>query len=643
MRDSKTPNAGPDARSGPSQLQRLAADTLRTLAIDTVQKANSGHPGLPMGMADAAMVLWTRVLKYDPSDPDWPDRDRFVLSAGHGSALLYGLLHLSGYDLPLGELQAFRRWGSRTPGHPERGLTPGVEITTGPLGQGLASAVGLAMAERWLAERFNRPGFTIVDHHTYVIASDGDMMEGVSHEACALAGHLGLGKLVVLYDDNGISIDGPTSLAMTEDVLGRFGAYGWHTSRADGHDAAAVEAAVVAAREERDRPSLVACQTHIGFGSPNRQDKSKAHGEPLGVDEVRLTKQRLGWPPDAEFRVPEEVAAFMREAGASGTQRHADWKGELVRYQAEHPELARAFREALSGELPEGWDRDVPAPSLEKPLATRAASGAMLNAIAPRVPTLIGGSADLTRARHGQHPQRPRAPRRRSALRRHVPRLRGLHAAGDPAGGDDGATRHLRVHTRPTHQPVEHLAGLRAIPNLVVFRPADATETIEGWRVALERRHGPTALILTRQALPVLDRSSYPAADGARRGAYVLAESPDFQVILIATGSEVQLALEARKLLETKGIPSRVVSMPSWELFAQAPAEYRESVLPSRVRARVAVEAGATLGWERHVGLDGAIVGLDRFGASAPYKEVFARLGFTAEAVAEAVRGLPSS
>jgi transketolase len=678
MPDSKAGGAGSAASPTPPQLQRLAADTLRTLAMDTVQKANSGHPGMPMGMADAAMVLWTRVLKYDPSDPGWPDRDRFVLSAGHGSALLYGLLHLSGYDLPLGELQTFRRWGSRTPGHPERGLTPGVEITTGPLGQGLASAVGLAMAERWLAARFNRPGLAIVDHHTYVIASDGDMMEGVSHEACALAGHLGLGKLVVLYDDNGISIDGPTSLAMTEDVLGRFGAYGWHTSRADGHDAAAMEAAVEAAREERDRPSLIACQTHIGFGSPNRQDKSKAHGEPLGAEEVRLTKQRLGWPPDEEFRVPEEVVGFIREAGASGTQRHADWKGELVRYQAEHPELARAFREALSGELPEGWDRDVPAPSLEKPLATRAASGSVLTAIAPRVPTLIGGSADLT-------PSNNTLPKGESSLSRDdfsgryvrfgvrehgmgsILNGLALHGGARPYGATflvfaDYMRPAIRLAAMmelpvtfvfthdsiglgedgPTHQPVEHLAGLRAIPNLTVFRPADATETIEGWRVALERRHGPTALILTRQALPVLDRSSYPSADGAKRGAYVLAESPDFQVILIATGSEVQLALEARKLLETKGIPSRVVSMPSWELFAEQPAAYRESVLPSRVRARVAVEAGATQGWERHVGLDGAIVGLDRFGASAPYKEVFARLGFTAEAVAEAVRGVLS-
>jgi transketolase len=654
------------------RLRRLAADTVRTLAMDGVQKANSGHPGMPMGMADAAVVLWTQFLKYNPADPTWPDRDRFVLSAGHGSMLLYSLLYLSGYDLPLEQLQAFRQWGSRTPGHPEYGLTPGVETTTGPLGQGLANAVGLALAERWLAEHFNRPGFELVNHHTYVIASDGDMMEGISHEAAALAGHLGLGKLIVLYDDNGISIDGPTSLSFSEDVLARFAAYGWSTHHVDGHDPEAVQAAISAAQAETKRPSLIACKTHVGFGSPNRQDTSKAHGEPLGVDEVRLAKERLGWPPDEHFYVPAEVYEFVREAGAAGAVEQAEWQACFDGYTEIYPKLAAAFRRAISGELPADWDHGWPTFSIDKPLATRAASGAVLNAIAPRIPTLLGGSADLT-------PSNNTLPKGEGYLTREnfsgryihfgvrehgmgaILNGLALHGGVRPYGGtflifSDYMRPAIRLaalmklpvvfifthdsiglgEDGPTHQPIEHFTSLRAIPNLAVFRPADATETVEAWRAALTRPHGPTALILTRQAIPVIDRARYALAQGAARGGYILSETEDPEVILIGTGSEVHLALAAQEMLATQEVRARVVSMPCWELFDAQPDEYRETVLPSDIRARVAVEAGATLAWSRYVGLDGRIVGLDRFGASAPYQVIYQKLGLTAEAVAEA-------
>lgn len=655
------------------------ANTIRALAMDAVQQASSGHPGMPMGMADAAAVLWTQFLKHNPADPAWPDRDRFVLSAGHGSMLLYALLHLTGYDLPLEQLRAFRQWGSRTPGHPERGVTPGVETTTGPLGQGIGNAVGMAIAERWLAARFNRPGLEIVDHFTYVVASDGDMMEGVSHEACALASHLGLGRLVVLYDDNGISIDGPTSLAFTEDVAARFAAYGWHVQRVDGHDTAAVEAAIRAARAETARPSLIACKTHIGYGSPNRQDSSKAHGEPLGVEEVRLTKERLGLDSDAVFAVRDDVRAFMRGTGAAGALRQGEWEAVFARYAEAHPDLAEAFGRGARGELPEGWDRELPAFPADKPLATRAASGAVLDALVPRIPALIGGSADLT-------PSNNTLPNGESSLTRtdfsgryirfgvrehgmgSILNGLALHGGTRPYGGtflifSDYMRPAIRLaalmelpvvyvfthdsiglgEDGPTHQPIEHLTALRAIPNLVVFRPADAAETVVGWRVALAGRDGPTALMLTRQAVPVLDRTRYAPAEGAARGAYVLAEAPDPELILIATGSEVHIVLEAQALLGATDIRARVVSMPSMELFDAQPAAYRDSVLPSTLRARVSVEAGATLAWGRYVGLDGVIVGLDRFGASAPYQQIYRRLGLTAEAVVEAARGVLAS
>ncbi len=617
-----------EAGGTPAQRPRLAADTLRVLAMDAVQKANSGHPGMPMGMADAAVVLWTRFLKFDPADPVWPDRDRFVLSAGHGSMLLYGLLHLSGYDLPLAELQAFRQWASRTPGHPEHGLTPGVETTTGPLGQGISNAVGMALAERWLATRFNRPDFPVVDHHTYVIASDGDLMEGVSHEACALAGHLGLGKLIVLWDDNGISIDGPTSLAFSEDAVARFAAYGWQACRVDGHDPEAVDGALRAARAEAARPSLIACKTHIGYPSPNRQDSEKAHGEPLGVEEVRLTKERLGWPSDAAFHVPEEARGLLREAAAAGSARRAEWVSLLARYAKACPEQASVFAAALKGELPSGWDRDLPSFPPGKPLATRAASGAVLEALSARIPTLIGGSADLTPSNQTL-PKRETSVTRddfagryiRFGVREHgmgaILNGVSLHGGLRPYGGTflifsdymrpsirlaalmDQPVVYVFTHDSiglgedgPTHQPIEQLTALRAIPNLYVFRPADAAETVVGWRLALERRNGPTALVLTRQALPVQDRERYAPAEGAARGAYVLADAENPQVILIATGSEVAIALEAAEQLSAEGQSIRVVSMPCRELFEAQPAAYREGVLPPRIRCRVAVEAG---------------------------------------------------
>jgi len=657
-----------------TRLRRLAADTIRGLAMDAVQKANSGHPGMPMGMADAAVVLWTQFLKYNPANPQWPDRDRFVLSAGHGSMLLYSLLHLSGYDLPLSQLQQFRQWGSRTPGHPEHGLTPGVETTTGPLGQGISNAVGMALAERWLGARFNQPGFEVVNHYTYVIASDGDMMEGISHESCSLAGHLGLGKLIVLYDNNSISIDGPTSLAFTEDVSARFDAYGWHTQRIDGHDPQAVEQAIGNAQAEADRPSLIACKTHIGFGSPHRQDSNKAHGEPLGADEVRLTKQKLGLPVDEQFFVPEEARSFMQQSAAGGKAREKEWRATLAAYGKAYPELAAAFDSALRGELPEGWDSNLPDFTGAKPIATRAASGAVLDVIAPRIPTLLGGSADLTPSNNTL----PKGAREITpddftgrymhyGVREHAMAsiMNGLtlHGGVRPYGGtflifSDYMRPAVRLaalmeipvifvfthdsiglgEDGPTHQPIEQISSLRLIPHLAVFRPADATETVEAWRFALSRKHGPTALVLSRQALPVIDRTRYAPAKEAARGAYILRGNDDPDVILLATGSEVQLALAAEELLTAEKIKVRVVSVPCWESFDAQPKEYREAVLPSKVRARVAVEAGATLAWAHYVGLDGEVVGIDHFGASAPQATLYREFGITAEAVAEAAR-----
>jgi transketolase len=656
-----------------TDLDQLCINTIRTLAMDGVQKAKSGHPGMPMGMADVAYILWTRFLKHNPADPAWPNRDRFVLSAGHGSMLLYSLLHLTGYDLPLDELKRFRQWDSRTPGHPEHGLTPGVETTTGPLGQGFANGVGMAIAERFLAATFNRPGFLIFDHYTYAIVSDGDLMEGISHEAASLAGHLGLGKIVYLYDDNEISIEGSTDLAFTEDVPARFRAYGWHVQEVDGYDLPGIEAAIRAARGESERPSLVVCHTHIAYGSPNKQDSASAHGEALGEDEVRLTKEALGWPPDAQFYVPGEALAVFRRALEQGRAAKAEWQMLFERYAQEYPHEAALLHQLWAGDLPEGWEKALPAfiPA-DGEMATRQASGAVLNALAPLLPTLIGGSADLAPSNNtllkGYADFQKATPAGRNfhfGVREHAMGaiLNGLalHGGVIPYGGTFMVfSDYMRPAVRlaalmgqrviyvwthdsvwigedgPTHQPVEHLMALRAVPNLVVIRPCDANETAAAWHVALERREGPTALTLTRQKMPVLAETARASAETVARGAYILADAPGaIDVLLIASGSEVHLALEARKLLAQKGVAVRVVSMPSWELFdAQEPA-YREVVLPPQVAARLAIEAGVTLGWERYVGLAGGVIGLDRFGASAPYKVLMEQFGFTPQAVAE--------
>ena len=660
-------------RDYPLDIHNLTANTIRGLAMDAVQKAESGHPGLPMGMADAAVVLWSRFLTFNPADPAWFNRDRFVLSAGHGSMLLYSLLHLSGYDLPLEELKHFRQWGSRTPGHPENHLTPGVETTTGPLGQGLSNAVGMAIAEKWLAARVNRPGYPVVDHRTFVIASDGDMMEGISHEVSSLAGHLGLGKLHVLYDDNHITIDGRTSLAFSEDVLKRFEAYGWHAVRVDGQDPLAVAEALEAAEAETERPSLIACRTTIGYGSPNKANTAKAHGEPLGVEEVRLSKEKLGLPADVDFYVPEASRTLLRAAAESGATAQAAWDEMFGRFSETYHDEANLFKAMLADDFDVSLDLDeLFEPS--KSMATRSASGTILNAIAPEYASLLGGSGDLTPSNKtdlkGEKDLTAddfRGRYIRFGVREHamggIMNGMALHGGIRPYGGtflvfSDYMRPAIRLaaimeldviyvfthdsigvgEDGPTHQPVEHLMALRAIPGLTVIRPADPTETAAAWLAALESHSGPTALILTRQNLPDLDTT----VGQALLGGYVLQEAGDGEVepraIVIGTGSELQLAVQARELLQADGIATRVVSMPSWELFEAQDAAYKESVLPAAVRARVSVEAGITDGWQTYVGLDGASVGLNRFGASAPYKIIFEELGITAEAVAEAVR-----
>ncbi len=656
----------------PDHLDQLCINTIRTLAMDAVQKARSGHPGLPMGAAAMAYVLWTRFLKHNPANPAWPDRDRFVLSAGHGSMLLYSLLHLTGYDLPLAELQNFRQWGSKTPGHPEHGLTPGVETTTGPLGQGFANGVGMAIAERFLAARFNRPGHTIVDHYTYAIVSDGDLMEGVAAEAASLAGHLKLGKLIYLYDDNRISIEGSTDLAFTEDRALRFQAYGWHVQQVDGNDLEAVAKAIRAAQAETERPSLIIARTIIGYGSPHKQGTAEAHGEPLGEDEVRATKEALGWPPEPAFYIPDEALAHFRQALARGQEWEADWQRRFAAYAQAYPGLAAEWERLMRGSLPPDWDADMPTfPPDAKGMATRVASGTVINALAPRLTNLIGGSADLAPSTRtlmkgtgdfaaGHYSNR----NLRFGVREHAMGaiLNGmaLHGGVIPFGAtflvfSDYMRPAIRLAAMmelpviyvfthdsiglgedgPTHQPVEHLAALRAIPNLTVIRPADANETVVAWRVALEHRSGPVALALTRQNVPVFDRTRYAPAGGLRRGAYIMAEAeggkPD--LILIATGSEVQLALAAREELAKRGIAARVVNMPSWELFDRQSAEYQESVLPPEVTARLAVEAGVSQGWHRYVGPAGEVISLERFGASAPYQVAMRNLGFSVENV----------
>jgi transketolase len=665
-------------------LDQLCIKTIRMLAVDAVEKAKSGHPGMPMGTAALAYVLWTRFLKHNPANPKWPDRDRFVLSAGHGSMLLYSLLHLTGYDLPLNELKQFRQWGSRTPGHPEYGITPGVETTTGPLGQGFANGVGLAIAETFLAERFNRPGHIIVDHYTYAIVSDGDLMEGVASEAASLAGHLQLGKLIYLYDDNGISIDGSTDLTFTEQVGMRFEAYGWHVQEiVDGNDVTAINAAIRAAQAESTKPSLIIVHTHIAYGSPGKQDTAEAHGAPLGAEEVKHTKELLGWPQEPTFYLPDEALAHFRTAVQRGLAWEAEWQSRFESYAAAYPNLADEWQRMLRRELPPGWEASLPTFKAEDgAMATRVASGRVLNAIASTIPNLIGGSADLATSNNtllggaGEFGPQNRAGRNLYfGVREHGMGaiLNGLALHGGVIAY--GATflifsDYMRPAIRlaalselpviyifthdsvglgedgPTHQPIEHLAALRAMPHLTVIRPADANETVVAWRVALTQQHGPVALALTRQNLPIFDRAQMAAADGVEQGAYILldAEAATPDIILIASGSEVVLAVEARKQLAQQGVRARVVSMPSWELFEQQPHAYRETVLPPSVRQRLAIEAGVPQGWHYYVGPEGDIIGLTRFGASAPGPVAMEKLGLNvANVVARALKLLGRS
>jgi len=651
------------------ETDQLIATTLRMLAVDAVQQANSGHPGLPLGAADIVTVLWTRFLKHNPANPLWANRDRFVLSAGHGSALLYSLLHLFGYPMPLDEIKRFRQWNSLTPGHPEYDPHRGIETTTGPLGQGFASAVGMALAERWLAARFNQPDFPIVDHFTYVLASDGDLEEGISHESASLAGHWGLGKLIVLYDDNHISIDGPTELSFSENIPQRFAAYGWHTQQVDGHDMQAIAAALRAAQAETERPSLIACRTHIGLGSP-KQDTAKAHGEPLGEDALRATKEYYRWLPEPRFYIPEGIHARLDAVRARGRAREEEWNALLARYRARYPELAAQWDVYRSGQLPAGWESLLPTLPADKPLATRAASGQVLEAIVGKIPTLLGGSADLTPSNNTK-PKDARHIRRGDfsgtyihfGVREHAMGgiMNGLALHGlRPYGGtflvfSDYMRPSIRLAAMmrlpviyifthdsiglgedgPTHQPSEHLTALRAIPNLVVLRPADGHETVQAWKCALARRDGPTALLLSRQPIPF----TTPVQNDLARGAYIVADAPAPRLVLMATGSEVALAMEAHQKLAEQGIAARVVSMPSWELFDAQPLAYRQHVLPPHV-PRLAIEAGVTLAWGRYIGENGAVIGLDRYGASGPYKVLFRELGFAVENVLAHARRL---
>jgi transketolase len=652
--------------------EELCINTMRFLAIDAVEKARSGHPGTPMGASPMAFVLWDRFLRHNPADPKWPNRDRFVLSAGHASAMLYSLLFLTGYGITIEDLKQFRQWESITPGHPEYGKVPGVEATTGPLGQGFGNGIGMAVAGKWLAGHYNRPGFSLFDYTVYGIVSDGDLQEGVSSEAASLAGTLGLGRIVYLYDDNGISIEGSTRICFTENVAQRFQAYGWQViGPVDGMDTSAVGDAIESARAETGRPSLIVCRTTIGYGSPNKAGKASAHGEPLGVEEAALVRKTLGWPYSEAFYAPPEVLAHFRQALDRGRERQRDWESRMVAYAAAYPEEARKLRDDLSGELQQGWDSGLSGmfENETRPMATRTASGRIMNAIADRVHPLTGGAADLApstrtmiearrgddRVDHNMH----------FGIREHA---MGAIANGMALNGGLipytatfllfydymrppvrlAAMMGIRVififthdsiglgEDGPTHQPVEQIMGLRAVPNLVTVRPADATETVEAWKIALERSHGPTALLLTRQDLPVLDRRELAPAGGVQKGGYVLWESggkPD--VIIIGSGSEVHPALEAGRRLKERQVRARVVSMPSWELFDAQPQSYRDQVLPPEIGKRISVEAAAALGWEHYVGLDGVAIGLDRFGASAPGKVVMEKLGFTPEHIVE--------
>lgn len=673
-----------------TQPDQLCINTIRFLSVDAVQKANSGHPGLPMGAAPMAYVLWTKFLKHNPSNANWFNRDRFILSAGHGSMLLYSLLHLTGYDLPLEELKLFRQWGSKTPGHPERGITPGVEVTTGPLGQGFANGVGIAMAEEYLAAKYNKPGYEIVNHFTYGIVSDGDMMEGIASEAASLAGHLKLGKLIYLYDCNHITLAASTQLTFTEDYAKRFEAYGWHTQSVDeGNDLAAIESSIRNAQEETDRPSLIIVRTHIGYGSPNKQNTVAAHGSPLGEDEVKLAKKNLGWPEEPAFLIPEESLEYFREAIPNGKRMEDEWEKLFREYQKEFPEDAYAFNALTHGKVSPVWDKDIPFfPADEKGMATRVASGKVMQAFYKNLPGFIGGSADLNSSTHTVLEDEGNFE--------HVSMAKG-DLQGAEEGGWNYAGRNLQFgvrehamagisnglaahggilpycatflvfsdYMRPsirlaaiselhviyvfthdsiglgedgtTHQPIEHLVSLRAIPRLVVIRPCDANETAEAWRAAVSHWHTPVALILTRQDVPTLDRKKYFAATGLRFGAYILSDAPKNQpeLILIASGSEVQLIVKAKEELEKNNIAVRLVSMPSWKLFEEQTLAYQHSVLPPDIKMRIVVEAGSSLGWERYAGEEGKMICIDTFGSSAPGKVAMREYGFNADHICE--------
>lgn len=649
------------------------ANIIRGLSMDGVGAANSGHPGLPLGMADVAAVLWSKHLKFDPKRPTWFDRDRFVLSGGHGSMLLYSLLHLYGYDLSLEEVKNFRQWGSKTPGHPEYHETPGVETTTGPLGQGLCNAVGMALAENSLAARYNQDS-NIIDHYTYVMAGDGDLQEGITHEAAAFAGHNKLGKLILLYDDNNITIDGTIDLSFSEDVLKRHEAYGWHVLKIDGHDYDAIDRAIAEAKAVTDKPSIIACKTVIGFGSPNRGGTAKAHGEPFPEDEIQLTKKNLGLPVEEKFYISETVAQLATASQATGAQLSADWDTAWTAYEAANAALASELLAAIEGRISE-QALDIPAFSSEKAMATRAASGVVLNHLAPHIAGLMGGSADLTpsnktfpKGETSYSPQNTVGRYIHYGVREHgmggIMNGLALHGGVLPYGGTFFVfTDYMRPAMRmaalmgiqvvyvlthdsiglgedgPTHQPVAHLASLRAMPNMTVIRPMDANETAEAWKTALHNTSGPSCLVLTRQNLPTYDRAAlnYAAASEAQKGAYVLTEDADFDTIIIATGSEVEIAVNAKATLNEQGKKVRIVSMPSSELFDQQDAAYRESVLPAACSRRVAIEAGASLSWYKYVGLEGKIIGLDRFGGSAPYQTLYKEFGISSEALVAAV------
>lgn len=656
---------------------KIIANTIRGLSVDGVAAANSGHPGMPLGMADVCAVLWSEHMNFNPKNPKWLNRDRFILSAGHGSMLIYSLLHLYGYDLSMDDLKAFRQWGSKTPGHPENFVTAGVETTTGPLGQGVANAVGFALAEASLAARYNREGSEIIDHYTYVVAGDGCLQEGISHEACSFAGHNKLGKLIMLYDSNNITIDGPTHISFTEDTRKRFEAYGWQVLEIDGHDYDQINAAIAEAKKEKSKPSIIICKTIIGFGSPNRAGTSKAHGEPFPAEEIELMKEKLGLPKDKSFFVPDEISDLRAKTQEKGENLENQWDELWENYKNKNQEAAKELENSIKGEISKEA-LDIPQFGSEKAIATRSASGTVLNHIAKYIPQLMGGSADLTPSNNtlpaGEEsfsPENPKGRYIRYGVREHgmaaIMNGMALHGGVLPYSGTffvfsdymrpamrmsalmEQQVVYVLTHDSiglgedgPTHQPEAHLWAYRMIPNMTVIRPMDANETAEGWKSALKNKKGPTCLVLTRQNLPVYDRAGlgWAKSEEAQKGGYVLCEDKDFEAIIIATGSEVELAVEAKTKLNEQGVKVRIVSMPSTNIFDEQPQEYKDSVLPKNILKRVAVEAGVTLGWYKYVGLEGRVIGLDRFGASAPYKTLYKEFGITTDAIVEAVNSL---